>query len=391
VAAQDEVHGSSSGHVSTRQAAFIGVGAMVGAGIFSLLGAAGEVAGAAVWLSFALAGVIAALQGYSFARFGARYPSAGGLIEYINRGFGLGHIATVTAWLVYAANIIVTAMVAVSFGSYASSMFAGGDPAWVKGFAVAVVVAMTALHRGVDVGNQVRAPWSSWSSVSHGVRHGHDREHGPRSQYLDTRRPRHRVREQRTFFTFLGFGAAHQRRISPIRRPAAGGGRDRTACRHLRRGRHRLRYAQREWSSPLGRPPSRSGAAGAQSGRFWLMVNGAGRDGRGHQAPVSASGCVSTLLIRSSGRDGSAARRRASIGCSWRPPRSGSGLAFDLSAIASIGSAVALTIFALVTVGHVRVRSETGARLSLLILAIATTGITLPAFIFDARAQQARC
>ena len=74
--------------MSTRQAAFIGVGAMVGAGIFSLLGTAGEVAGAAVWLSFVLAGIIAALQGYSFARLGARYPSAAGLIEYINRSFG---------------------------------------------------------------------------------------------------------------------------------------------------------------------------------------------------------------------------------------------------------------------------------------------------------------
>ena len=54
-------------YLSVRQAAFIGVGAMVGAGIFALLGAAGEVAGAAVWLSFLLAGVVAGLQGYSFA------------------------------------------------------------------------------------------------------------------------------------------------------------------------------------------------------------------------------------------------------------------------------------------------------------------------------------
>ena len=61
-------------HLSVRQAAFIGVGAMVGAGIFSLLGAAGEVAGAAVWISFLLAGGVAMLQGYSFAKFGARYP-----------------------------------------------------------------------------------------------------------------------------------------------------------------------------------------------------------------------------------------------------------------------------------------------------------------------------
>jgi len=54
-------------HLNVRQAAFIGVGSMVGAGIFALLGAAGAVAGAAVWLSFLLAGVVAILQGYSLA------------------------------------------------------------------------------------------------------------------------------------------------------------------------------------------------------------------------------------------------------------------------------------------------------------------------------------
>ena len=64
-------------YLTVRQAAFIGVGAMVGAGIFALLGAAGEVAGAAVWLSFLIAGFVAALQGYSFAKLGARYPPAG--------------------------------------------------------------------------------------------------------------------------------------------------------------------------------------------------------------------------------------------------------------------------------------------------------------------------
>jgi len=77
-------------HLSVRQAAFIGVGAMVGAGIFALLGAAGEVAGAAVWLSFLLAGIVAALQGYSFAKFGARYPSAGGCSSTSRRGSATG-------------------------------------------------------------------------------------------------------------------------------------------------------------------------------------------------------------------------------------------------------------------------------------------------------------
>ena len=80
--------GASRGQrLSVRQAAFIGVGSMVGAGIFALLGAAGEVAGAAVWISFLLAAVVAALQGYSFAKLGARYPSGGGFLEYVVRGW----------------------------------------------------------------------------------------------------------------------------------------------------------------------------------------------------------------------------------------------------------------------------------------------------------------
>jgi amino acid transporter len=41
--------------MSVRGAAFLGIGAMVGAGIFALLGEAGAVAGSAVWLSFLLA------------------------------------------------------------------------------------------------------------------------------------------------------------------------------------------------------------------------------------------------------------------------------------------------------------------------------------------------
>ena len=93
--------------LSVRQAAFIGVGSMVGAGIFSLLGAAGEVAGSAVWISFVIAGIAAMLQGYSFAKFGAPLPSAGGLLEYVIRGFAL--IAGIVAWLVLATNAIMSA------------------------------------------------------------------------------------------------------------------------------------------------------------------------------------------------------------------------------------------------------------------------------------------
>jgi amino acid transporter len=53
---------------------------------------------------------------------------------------------------------------------------------------------------------------------------------------------------------------------------------------------------------------------------------------------------------------------------------------FDLNTIASIGSAIALSVFALVTVGHLRVRDQTGARLSILVIGLAGTVIVLVTF-----------
>jgi amino acid transporter len=53
---------------------------------------------------------------------------------------------------------------------------------------------------------------------------------------------------------------------------------------------------------------------------------------------------------------------------------------FDLTSIASIGSAIALIVFGLVTVGHLRVRRETGARAWVLVLATVSTFVVLVAF-----------
>ena len=146
-------------------AAFIGVGAMVGAGIFALLGSAGEVAGAAVWISFLIAGAVAGLQGYSFAKFGARYPSPAGCSSTSSGASATGMPPAIIAWLILAANAIVTGMVAVSFGSYASSAVADGSEPWVKVFAVAVVVVMTTLNVARVAGRRPRPrPWSSSSS-----------------------------------------------------------------------------------------------------------------------------------------------------------------------------------------------------------------------------------
>jgi amino acid transporter len=135
--------------MSVRGAAFLGIGAMVGAGIFALLGEAGAVAGSAVWLSFLLAGVVATLLGYNVVKLGVRYPSSGGLITYLLQGFGNGRILGIASWLGYfSAIVIVCSMVAVAFGSYATSLFVGEDAAaaWHNVFTTVIVVAMAAIN-----------------------------------------------------------------------------------------------------------------------------------------------------------------------------------------------------------------------------------------------------
>ena len=140
-------HGRA-GAMTVRGAVFMGVGSMVGAGIFALLGEAGAVAGAATWLSFLIAGIIATLQGYAVAKLGARYPSSGGIVTFLLQGFGKGHITAIASWLLYFAALIVTAMVSVSFGNYGSAIFFGesSSPVWSKVLTTAIVLAVAVVN-----------------------------------------------------------------------------------------------------------------------------------------------------------------------------------------------------------------------------------------------------
>jgi amino acid transporter len=63
-------------------------------------------------------------------------------------------------------------------------------------------------------------------------------------------------------------------------------------------------------------------------------------------------------------------------------------LGFDLNAIASIGSAIALLVFALVTAGHLRVRAETGARAWLLMLGVVTATVVFVTFAFTTLVEE---
>jgi amino acid transporter len=108
--------------VTVRSAIALGVGSMVGAGIFALLGEAAALAGSAVWISFLIAGIIALLTGYSFVQMGIRYPSRGGIVEYLVQAYGPGLFSGTCSILFYIAQLIGMAMIALAFGKYATRL-----------------------------------------------------------------------------------------------------------------------------------------------------------------------------------------------------------------------------------------------------------------------------
>ncbi len=119
-------------------AVFLGIGSMVGAGIFIVIGQAGAIAGNLVWLSFIFGGIAALLSGYSLARLAITYPSRGGIVEYVVQGFGEGVFSGSTGVLFYFSQLIVIAAVAKSFGTYAGT-FMHADAMIQNLFALGVV------------------------------------------------------------------------------------------------------------------------------------------------------------------------------------------------------------------------------------------------------------
>jgi amino acid transporter len=103
-------------------AIFLGIGSMVGAGIFVLLGEAGAIAGNLVWISFIFGGVIALLSGYSLAKLASIYPSRGGIVEYLVQCYGEGVFSGTISVLFYLSALVAIAMVAKTFGTYTTMM-----------------------------------------------------------------------------------------------------------------------------------------------------------------------------------------------------------------------------------------------------------------------------
>src|SRR5262245_2177063 len=138
---------AGSASIGLVAAVSIGIGGMVGAGIFSILGVVAQAAGNAMWLAFAIGGMVALLSTYSYAKLGATFPSAGGAVHFLVRSFGDGVLAGGLNLFMWAGYIISLALYATAFGGYAATFVTSTpSPFLVKSLAIGLVALLTLVN-----------------------------------------------------------------------------------------------------------------------------------------------------------------------------------------------------------------------------------------------------
>ncbi len=128
--------------LGTFDAVVIGLGSMIGAGVFAAIGPAARAAGSGLLVGLAIAAVVAYCNATSSAQLGAIYPASGGTYVYGRERLGpfWGYLA---GWGFVVGKTASCAAMALTFGAY-------GWPEWRRPLAVAAVVALTAVnYRGV--------------------------------------------------------------------------------------------------------------------------------------------------------------------------------------------------------------------------------------------------
>lgn len=113
--------------LSLWQLSLYGVGIILGAGIYALIGQGAAVAGNALWLSFIIAAVVASFTGLSYAELSSMCPKEAAEYNYTKRAFGFRKLSFFVGWIMIVAGIIASATVALGFGGYFSYLF-GGSP-----------------------------------------------------------------------------------------------------------------------------------------------------------------------------------------------------------------------------------------------------------------------
>lgn len=136
-----------TGSITVTSATAIGVGGMMGAGLYTLVGLASTTAGVWVPLAFLVGGAVTVFSVYSYAKLGARYPSRGGAAQFLIRCFGDGVIAGGLNVFQFLGWIIAMALYCAGFAGYLRALLPWHTPEWSgKAIGIGLIVAVVAVN-----------------------------------------------------------------------------------------------------------------------------------------------------------------------------------------------------------------------------------------------------
>ena len=116
---------SDSGKLGYWEVTAIGVGGMVGGGIFAVLGLSVNLTHGGAPVAFLIAGLVALITSYSYTRLSVTFPSQGGTVAFLDRAFGPGLITGSMNILLWISYMVMLSLYAFAFGSYGASLFPG--------------------------------------------------------------------------------------------------------------------------------------------------------------------------------------------------------------------------------------------------------------------------
>lgn len=103
------------------QLTMYGIGIILGAGIYALIGKAAGIAGPAVWMSFFVGAIIALFTGFTYAELSSLFPKEAAEYYYTKKAFKKPVISFLVGWMMVTVGIVAAAAVALGFGGYLSS------------------------------------------------------------------------------------------------------------------------------------------------------------------------------------------------------------------------------------------------------------------------------
>ncbi len=152
------------------QATLYGVGIIVGAGIYALIGKVCGLAGNMVWLSFALSSILALLTGLSYAELSSLFPKDAAEYDYAKAAIRSRYISLLVTWFVIGMLIIAGTAVAIGFGNYLAALLFGSEWNWHLDlgiiqlnwptiFAILAIAVSTYInYKGIELSSDINVP-----------------------------------------------------------------------------------------------------------------------------------------------------------------------------------------------------------------------------------------